>query len=135
MKLQWSIQPKHTQLVLDNVIHLNYRNMYIWPPTKTWVQYLWNFSFGSMFDISFDLYESTHLILRSMLEFFLYFIWWASLWLFGHHTFYFRPLSFFPSQILVCAIGFCSSISLSFGDLHLMSSLSKNNKINKWEDI
>ena len=42
MKLQWSIQPRHTQLALDHVIHLNYRNMYIWPPTKL-DNISWNF--------------------------------------------------------------------------------------------
>ena len=34
MKLQWSIQPSYTQLALDKVTHLNYRNTHIWPPTK-----------------------------------------------------------------------------------------------------
>ena len=136
MKLQWSIQSRHTQLALDNVIHLNYRNMYIWPPTKAWVQYLWSFSFGSIFDISFDLFESTHLIVRLMPEIFDILLWWVSLWLFGHHTiFNFWLLSLFPNQILVCAIGFCSSISLliwrfTFWELFLAKTKNK-----EWEDI
>ena len=33
VKVQWSIQPRHTQLALDRVTNLNYRNMHIWPPT------------------------------------------------------------------------------------------------------
>ena len=37
---------------------------------------------------------------------------WVSLWLFGYQTFYFTSLFLFPSQILVCATGFCSSLSL-----------------------
>ena len=95
MKLQWSIQSRHTQLALDNVTHLNYRNIHTWPPTKkTWVQYLWSFLFGSMFNISFDLFESTHLIVRSMPEIFYIWLWWVNLWLFGHHTILF----FFPKK-------------------------------------
>ena len=95
---------------------------------------LWSFSFGSTFNISLNLFETTHLIVRSMLEIFDISIWWVSLWLFGHHIFYFRSLSLFPNQILVCAIGFCSSLSFliwrfTFGDLHLVSSFSKNNKL------
>ena len=123
VKLQWSIQSRHTQLVLDNVIHLNYRNMHIWPSIKAWVQYLWSFSFGFMFDITFDLFVSTHLILRSMPEIFYISFWWVSLWLFGHHILLiFWSLSLFPSQILVCATSFCNSISLfiwrfTFGEL------------------
>ena len=34
VKFQWSIQPNHTQLALDKVTRLNYRNTHIWPPTK-----------------------------------------------------------------------------------------------------
>ena len=62
---------------------------------------------------------------------FLYFIWWASLWPFGHHTFYFRSLSIFPSQILVYAIGFCSSISL-FIWRFTFGALFKQKQQNKW---
>ena len=66
---------------------------------------------------------------------FLYFNWWESLWVFGHHTFYLKLLSLFPSQILVCVKAFATHYLFSFGDLHLLSSLSKNNKIKEWEDI
>ena len=34
VKLQWSIQPRHTQLALRRVTNLNYRSMHIWPLTK-----------------------------------------------------------------------------------------------------
>ena len=65
---------------------------------------------------------------------FWYFNWWATLWLFGHHTSYFWSLSLFPSQILVCATGFCSSISLfvwrfTFGELFLAKKKKKSGKI------
>ena len=42
-----------------------------------------------------------------------------------NHTLYFRSLSLFPSWILVCAIGFCSSISLYIW----WALFSKNKKI------
>ena len=103
--------------------------MHIWPPIKAWVQYLWSFSFGFMFDITFDLFVSTHLILRLMPEIFYISFWWVSLWLFGHHILLiFWSLSLFPSQILVCVTAFATQYLFSFGDLHLVSSLSKNNK-------
>ena len=37
---------------------------------KTWLHNMWSFSFGSIYIISFDLFESIHLIVRSMLEIF-----------------------------------------------------------------
>ena len=49
VKLQWSIQPRHTQLALDHVTHLNYRNMYIWPPTQL-DNITWSLSFDSTFN-------------------------------------------------------------------------------------
>ena len=33
---------------------------------KTWLHNVWSFSFGSIHIISFDLFESIHLIVRSM---------------------------------------------------------------------
>ena len=42
-----------------------------------------------------------------------------------NHTLYFWSLSFFPSRILVCATGFCNSISLYIWRAHF----SKNKKI------
>ena len=48
VKLQWSIQPRHTQLVLDHVTYLNNRSMHIWPPT--WLDNItWSFTFDSIF--------------------------------------------------------------------------------------
>ena len=35
---------------------------------KTWLHNMWSFPFGSIYIISFDLFESIHLIVRSMLE-------------------------------------------------------------------
>ena len=37
---------------------------------KTWLHYMWSFSFGTIYLISFDLFESKYLIVRSMLEIF-----------------------------------------------------------------
>ena len=80
--------------------------------------------------MTFDHFWIIHLFLRSMLGIFYISTLWFSLWLFEHHTFQFKmSLSLFPSQILVCAIGFCNSYSLfilrfTFGELY-----SKNIKI------
>ena len=49
VKLQWSIQPRHTQLALDHVTHLNYRSMYIWLPTEL-DNMIWSFTFDSTFN-------------------------------------------------------------------------------------
>ena len=37
---------------------------------KTWLHHMWRFSFSSIYIISFDLFESIHLIVRSMPEIF-----------------------------------------------------------------
>ena len=134
MKFQWSIQPRHIQLALGKVTYLNYRNMHIWPPIKldnitlklfTWLHIhhnIWSFwIITSHFEIDAWNFDIS--------------IWWASLWLFGHHTFYFKSLSLFPSQILICATTFVAHYLFSFGDLHLLSSLSKNSKIKEWKNI
>ena len=113
MKLQWSIQPRHAQLALDNVTHLNYRNMHIWPPTK--LDYITCEAFH------LAPYTSYHLIFLNQnislwdrcLKFLIFHLMSKSL-AFGHHTFYFRLFSLFLSQILVCETDFCSSISLYF---------------------
>ena len=47
----------------------------------------------------------------------------------GIIQFHKKSLSFFPSQKLVYAIAFVAHYLFSFGDIHLLSSLSKNNKI------
>ena len=129
MKFQWSIQSCHTQLVLSQVVYLNYRNEHIWPPTRKWLHILEAFHLASLQFITFDHFESIHLILRLMPEiFFDISIWWTSLWLLGIIHFQYKSLSLFPSEILVCTTAFAAHYFFSFGDLHLVSSLSKNNK-------
>ena len=124
LSLEWSIQSSHTQLVLSQVVYLNYRNEYIWPPTKM-ITTLWNFSFGFLQFITFDHFESIHLILKLMPEIFDISIWWTGLWLLGIIHFQYKPLSLFPSQILVCATGFTAHYLFSFWDLHWLSSFKK----------
>ena len=87
------------------------------------------FHLASLQFITFDHFESKHLILRSMPEICDISIWWTSLWLFGHHTFSYKSLSLFSSRILVCATAFAAHYLFSFWDLHLLSSLSNKNKI------
>ena len=111
MKLQWSIQSSHTQLVLNQVVHLNYRNENICPPTRKLITYLWSFSFGF-----FTIHNN-----------------W-SFWINTSHfeidawNFWYKSLSLFPSRILVCATAFATHYLFSFWDLHLLSSLSNKNK-------
>ena len=133
MKFQWSIQSSHTQLVLSQVVYLNYRNKYIWPPTRKWLHIFEPFHLASLQFIAFDHFESIYLILRSIPEIFDISIWWTSVWLFEHHTFSYKSLSLFPSQILVCVMVFITHYLFSFWDLHCLSSLSKN--IKEWEAI
>ena len=57
-----------------------------------------------------------------------------------NHTLYFRSLSLFPSRILVCATGFCISISLyiwrfTFGELFLVKTKIKNGKIYRHKSL
>ena len=133
MNLQWSIQLSHTQLALDNVINLNYRNMHIWPPTKldyiTLKLFIWLHILHNIWSFW---------IITSHCEIdawnFWHFNWWASLWLFGQHSSYFKSLSLFPTQILVCTTGFCSSISLfiwrfTFKELFLVKTKIKSGEI------
>ena len=126
MKLQWSIQSSHIQLVLSQVIYLNYRNEHIWPPTM--ITYDEAFHLASLQFKTFNHFESIHLILRLMPEIFDISIWWTSLSLLGIKHFQYKSLSLFPSQILVCTTAFAAHYLFLFGDLHLVSSLSKNNK-------
>ena len=104
--------------------HLNYRNMYIWPPTKL-DNISWSFTFDSTFNYNIWSFWSFEAI-TSHCE--------SDIW---HFTLMNKPLAFwiniffniksltlFPSQILKCATGFCSSISLfiwrfTFGELFL----------------
>ena len=108
-----------------NIYDLPQENDYIW----------WSFSFGFFtihniwsFWINTTHFEQYISFLRSMPEIFDISIWWTSLWVFGHHTFWYKSLSLFPSRILVCATTFAAHYLFSFWDLHLLSSLSKNNK-------
>ena len=139
MKLQWSIQSSHTQLVLSQVVYLNYRNEYIWPPTKLEYKrlkfFIWLFTIYIIwsFWINTTHFEQYISSLRLMSEIFDISIWWTSLWLFGHYTFLYKSLSLFPSRILVCAMAFATQYLFSFWHLHLLSSLSKK-KIKEWED-
>ena len=48
---------------------------------------------------------------------------------------HFIKVAFPFSQILLCATIFATHYLFSFGDVYLLSSLSKNNKIKEWEDI
>ena len=136
MKFQWSIQLSHTQLILSQVVYLNYRNEHIWPLTRKWLQILEVFHLASIQIITFDHFWTIHLILRSMLEIFLYFnieneplAFWAP------YISIKKSFSLFPSQILVCAMAFAAHYLFSFWDLHLLSSLSKNIKNKVGRDI
>ena len=130
MKLQWLIQPRHTQLALDHVIHLNYRSMHIWPSTRldniTWSftfdSIIW--SFWSIWHNYISLWECLLILLPDGTAF----------GLLKNHTLYFWSLSLFPSRILVCVTGFCSLISLfiwrfTFGELFLAKTKIKSGKI------
>ena len=128
MKLQRSIQSSHTQLVLSQVVYLNYRNKHIWPPTRKWLHIFEAFHLASLRFIKFDHFWSLHLFWRLMLEIFDISIWWTSLWLLGTIHFHCKLFFLFPSRILVYVTAFAAHYLFSFGDLHLVSSLSKNNK-------
>ena len=86
------------------------------------------FHLASLQFITFDHFESKHLILRSMPEICDISIWWTSLWLFRHYTLSYKSLFIFLSRILVCATVFAAHYLFSFWDLHLLSSLSNKNK-------
>ena len=128
MKLQWSIQSSHTQLVLSQLVYLNYRNEHIWPLIRKWLHIFETFHLTFLQIITFDHFWTIHLILRSVPKIFDISILRISLWLFGHYTFQYKSLSLFPSQILVCAMAFAAHCLFSFWDLHLLISLSKNIK-------
>ena len=94
-----------------------------------------SFSFGFCIINAFDPFWIIHLILRLVLEIFDISTLRISHWLFQHHTFQKQKLlSLFPSQILVCATGFCSLISLliwrfTFSELYLQKHKNKSGKI------
>ena len=114
----------------------HYRNEHIWPPTKNMITYDEAFHLAFLQFITFDHFESKHLILRLMPEICDISIWWTSLWLFGHHIFSYKSLSLFFSRILVCATAFAAHYLFLFWDLHLLSSVSnKNKKVGRDIDI
>ena len=137
MKLQWSIQPRHTQLALDHVTHLNYRSMHIWPPTRL-DDITWSFTFDTIFFLIHNIrsFWNNYISLWEWLLIFL--LDGIAFGLSKNHTLYFWSLSLFPNQILVCATGFCNSISLfiwrfTFGELFLAKKIIIINK--EWKDI
>ena len=120
MNLQWSIQPSHTQLALDHVIYFNYRSMHIWPLTRL-DNLTWIFTFDSIIR-SFRSFWYNYISLWECLLIFLHDE--IAFGLLNNHTLYFWSLSLFPIRILVCATGFCNSVSLFiwrfiFGELFL----------------
>ena len=132
MKFQWSIQSSHTQPVLSQVVYLNYRNEHIWSPTRKWLHIFEAFNLASLqfetFDHFFLNFLSLHFFLRSIPEIFDISIWWPTFGFLGIIHFQYKSLSLFPSQILVCATAFAAHRLFLFWDLHLLSSISKNNK-------
>ena len=72
------------------------------------------------------IFLSFHLFLRSMPEIFDISFLSVSLWLFGHHTFQYRSLSIFPTQILVCAMTF-AALSL-FSRFDICWAIKKKHK-------
>ena len=95
---------------------------------KKMITYLWNFSF-SFFTIHniWSFWINTSHFEIDAWNFYIS-IWWTSIWLLGIIHFQYKSLSLFPSQILVCTTAFAAHYLFLFGDLHLVSSLSKNNK-------
>ena len=132
MKIQWSIQPRHTQLALDHVIHLNYRSMHIWPPTRL-DNITWSFTFDSIIRSFWSFWHNYISLWECLLIFLLDGIAFSLL---KNHTLFFWSLSLFPSRTLVYAIGCCSSISLfiwrfTFGELFLVKTKNKKIKSGK----
>ena len=99
------------------MVHLNYRNEHIWPPTRKWLHIFEVFYLASLQFITFDHFLSLHLFLRSMPEIFDISFLWVNIWLFGHHIFQYKLLSLFPSQIIVCATTFVAHYLFSRFDI------------------
>ena len=77
----------------------------------------WSFSFGffkihniwSVFFLIFLFFFYLYIFFFEIDAWnFLYFMFWVSLWIFGHHTLQYMSLSLFPSQILVCVTAFAA---------------------------
>ena len=108
-----------------NIYDLPQENDYIRLKLFIWlltIHIIWSFWINTT---HFEQYIS---FLRLTSEIFGISIWWTSLWLFGYHTFSYKSLFLFSSQILVCATAFAAHYLFSFWDLHLLSSLSNKNK-------
>ena len=127
MKLQWSIQPRHTQLALGRVTNLNYRSMHIWPPKKLDYIILKLFIWLHTFHDMWSFWNNT-----SPFEIDAWNFWYFNLMskhlAFGHHTFSYKSLSLFPSWILVCAMAFAAHPLFSFWDLTLIELFQQKNK-------
>ena len=135
MKLQWSIQSSHTQLVLSQVVYLNYRNEHIWPPTRKWLHIFEAFHSASLQFIAFDHFWTIHLILKSVLEIFIFQYWeWAfdflSIIYFNLKCrFLFFLVKYQYMRQVFAAQDLFFTLRSTFGEL-----FCKNIKI-KWEDI
>ena len=91
--------------------------MNIYDLPQEWLHNFWSFSFGyftihsiwsffiftSLFEIDAWIFDISFL--------------WVSHWHFGHHTFQYKSLSLFPSQILVCATAFAAYYLFSRFDI------------------
>ena len=95
---------------------------------KKMITHLWNFSFGffTIHNIWWFWINTSHFEIDVWN--FWYFNLMDKLLGFGHHIYSYKSLSFFPSQILVCATAFATHYLFSFWDLYLLSSLNKNIK-------
>ena len=110
------------------MVYLNYRNEHIWPLTRKWLHIFETFHLASLQFITFDHFESIHLILRLMPEIFYISIWWTNFWLLGIIHFQYKLFSLFPNQILVCATAFTAHYLFSFWDLTLVELVKQENK-------
>ena len=111
LSLEWSFNDQFNQVIHNwyqvkwsiSIIEMN-----IYDLPQEWLHNFWSFSFGyftihsiwsffictSLFEIDAWIFDISFL--------------WVSHWLFGHHTFQYKSLSLFPSQILVCAMTFAT---------------------------
>ena len=98
---------------------------------KKIILYIWNFSFGFFtihniwFFFFFDLYIS---FWDRCLKFLIFQFDEQAFGFLGIIHFQYKSLFLFPSQILVCVTTFAANYLFSFWDLHLLSSIGKNNK-------
>ena len=132
MKFQWSIQSSHTQPVLSQVVYLNYRNEYIWSPTRKWLHIFEAFNLASLQFETFDHFFKIFYLYISFWDRYLKFlifqfdeqllVFWAS------YIFNISRFPFFLSNTHMCDRLLQLIISFSFWDLHLVSYIAKKNK-------